>query len=150
MSMPRVEQLLAEREEAVANLTELDFEQFRKMIRCYRRGGLPASSIPNGSRGSGPPEGPMPDSVDRQLRRAEIDLYRGLGQVLKASRSMVQAYRSVVLAYSEEQIPMFACKNPKCEKTHERENGECGRCRKWRHDHGLAYPLQRETRITTV
>ncbi len=89
--------------------------------------------------------GPV-DATDREMRRIDRNGSRFLDGAIIALESYLATvqnwYLKPVTLLEDEQF--FACSNPKCSGVHERQKGECGRCRKWRHDHGLAYPLKRE------
>lgn len=126
-----------------------------------QRGGYGSNSMPEGSRSS---ETPMPigqpvierdnngtptrwgrvsssDATDRELKRRARQFSKC---IFEAHRLLEQAYQQQrwFLEASEEvpEADEYPCKNLDCGNMHHLPKSECGRCRKHRHDHGLAYP----------
>lgn len=122
---------------------ELDPHQFRARMRDWTRGGLPASSMPDGARGDAPL--PLPDRFDREMKER---WFRYRADIQKAAALLERALRAQnwLLMPSErlpEEVPV-PCANLACDQFLEpgRRSGECSRCRVWRHRHGLPYPQE--------
>lgn len=132
-----------------------------------QRGGYGADSMPQPSRTS---ETPMPvtqpvterdpltgeptkwgpivtvDPFDRELKRRARRFSKHLGRALEElTAAHEQQTWFLKAAEPPEEMKDYLCKNKACTNVHERESSECGRCRKWRHDHdSLPYPKTRE------
>lgn len=127
-------------------VAELEPHQFRARMRDWQKGGLPSSSMPEGSRTAEAPL-PLPDRFDRMLRERWFG-YRA--DILKAAALLERALRAQNwLLQPAERLPEetpVPCANLACTQTLEpgRQSGECSRCRVHRHRHGLPWPQTRE------
>ncbi len=162
--MTELEQL---RLQAIALITALRPHDVAVVRAEFTRGGFGSSSMSEGSRAS---ETPIPvsqpvlerngdgepvrwgrvgprDATDREMEKKgnlELQYLREIVRYAILAGS-IESYFLVPVPLAEDE-QFYPCTNPACHlPPHERKKGECGRCRKWRHDHGLAYPLKRET-----
>lgn len=122
---------------------ELDPRAFRLRVREYRRGGLPASSVPEAiSRTSEPPL-PMLEGYDRQLLERERQYSRHLRDAYEELRSAWAIQNSILIA--SEAVPdepvrfCSTCSEPFSDKDAQGA-AECARCRQHRRRHGEAWP----------
>lgn len=122
---------------------ELEPHQFRARMRDWQRGGLPSSSMPDGSRTAEAPL-PLPDRFDRMLKERWFG-YRA--DILKAAALLERALRTQnwLLQPAERPPDMPApvpCMNVACDRFLEegRKSGECSRCRNHRRNHGEQWP----------
>lgn len=116
----------------------------RARIKGWRRGGFPAQSWSTGGRNAETPL-PLPDVTDQWLDRWERRYKTLAVSIVKQAQELDRLMTGLMeLAPPAPESVVVVCENPACGQELEqgRKSGECGRCRGWRHRHGLAYPKQ--------
>ena len=113
----------------------------RARIRGWRRGGLPSQSWNSGGRSAETPL-PVGDRTDGWLDRFETRYQKLTVEILARCQELDRLMTGLMEIAPAPPGPVsVACENLACGRELEpgRRSGECGRCRKWRHDHGLPY-----------